>query len=544
MEAQGSKSWILANQVPRLRQSDWPIRTASIHLCQRAQGNLRSGATSRRRDLEQQSFSFTDVDAKMSLLTWLRRLYSLDILDTRFTVSATTPPNLAASQNHTRTQDAATSKQPKNGASPPRWNTPEFYIYYVVFIVAVPLMFKTAIDVSQESHPTYSKYSELLSPGWIPGRKVDNSDAQYASFRDNVRYMAILVVFHPLLRRLYNILFPCKSSVSSSSKGNFASGQTAAAARSRFEQRVSFDYWFSLVFLAVLHGFSALKVLGILFINFNIAKRFPRSYIPAATWIFNIGILFANELLHGYKYTSIATSIGSALGLGDDGNLLTWGKWLDSWGGLVSRWEVLFNITVLRLISFNLDYYWSLDNRAGSPVEKKQLDPSNLSERDRIATPADPAYFNLRNYFSYALYSPLYLAGPILTFNDYIHQQHYQLHSISKIRTLLYGIRFLLTLLCMELILHYIYVVAISKSSPDWSVYTPFQLSMLGYFNLHIIWLKLLIPWRFFRLWALIDGIDPPENMLAPLIQSMGGTIPLCSTWGQPKRKQSQSSRI
>lgn len=66
----------------------------------------------------------------------------------------------------------------------------------------------------------------------------------------------------------------------------------------------------------------------------------------------------------------------------------------------------------------------------------------------------------------------------------------------------------------MEFLLHTIYVVAISKSNPDWSTYTPFQLSMLAYFNLHIIWLKLLIPWRFFRLWSLIDGIDPPENML------------------------------
>ena len=62
--------------------------------------------------------------------------------------------------------------------------------------------------------------------------------------------------------------------------------------------------------------------------------------------------------------------------------------------------------------------------------------------------------------------------------------------------------------------LHYIYVVAISKSQPAWEIYTPFQLSMLGYFNLHIIWLKLLLPWRLFRLWALIDGIDPPENVV------------------------------
>jgi len=79
---------------------------------------------------------------------------------------------------------------------------------------------------------------------------------------------------------------------------------------------------------------------------------------------------------------------------------------------------------------------------------------------------------------------------------------------------MLYGIRFLITLLTMEVIIHYIYAVAISKSNPDWSHYTPFQLSMLGYFSLHHIWLKLLLPWRFFRLWALLDNVDPPENMV------------------------------
>ncbi|WP_128573634.1 MBOAT family O-acyltransferase [Pseudomonas putida] len=25
---------------------------------------------------------------------------------------------------------------------------------------------------------------------------------------------------------------------------------------------------------------------------------------------------------------------------------------------------------------------------------------------------------------------------------------------------------------------------------------------------------QLLIPWRFFRLWSLLDGLDPPENMV------------------------------
>lgn len=298
-----------------------------------------------------------------------------------------------------------------------------------------------------------------------------------------------------------------------------------------------FDFGFGLVFITALHGISVLKVLLILLINYRIGKNLPRNYVPAVTWTFNICILFANELCGGYPLERIAMFL--ALGSGEKGSaLVQWAQTLDSFGGIMPRWEVLFKVTVLRLISFNMDYYWSVDYSAASPIEvcyyhgvlpgpsycidlqltelykKKQLDPTALSDRDRVKIPAEPAAFSMRNYIAYVLYSPLYLAGPILTFNDYVSQQRYTAPSLTRCRTLLYGIRFFLTLLCMELILHYIYAVAISKASPNWSLFTPGQLSMLAYFNLHIIWLKLLIPWRFFRLWALIDGIDPPENMV------------------------------
>lgn len=93
----------------------------------------------------------------------------------------------------------------------------------------------------------------------------------------------------------------------------------------------------------------------------------------------------------------------------------------------------------------------------------------------------------------------------------------------------------------MELVLHSMYVVAIKDSSREgaWRGDTVFELSMIGFWNLIVVWLKvcsyffpstiqgigsdvglsgdlaqLLIPWRFFRLWSLIDGIDPPENMV------------------------------
>ena len=146
--------------------------------------------------------------------------------------------------------------------------------------------------------------------------------------------------------------------------------------------------------------------------------------------------------------------------------------------------------------------------------KKRQLDPANLSERDRVSIAAPLGDFSFRNFVAYAIYAPLYLTGPIMTFNDYMAQQRYRPASIETPRTIRYGFRFLVVLLTLELVLHFDYVSAISKANPDWGSYTPAQLSLLSFFNLHIIWLKLLLPWRFFRLWSLVDGIDPPENMV------------------------------
>lgn len=78
---------------------------------------------------------------------------------------------------------------------------------------------------------------------------------------------------------------------------------------------------------------------------------------------------------------------------------------------------------------------------------------------------------------------------------------------------MIYAIRLVLVILVMELVLHSLYVVAISKAKA-WEGYSPLELSLVGYFNLLIIWMKLLIPWRFFRFWSLADGIWVEENMV------------------------------
>ncbi|KAI0521569.1 putative glycerol:H+ symporter [Xylaria bambusicola] len=473
----------------------------------------------------------TDLGITMGVSSIFRNVYDLDTLDTRFTVSSNTPYKTvidarndatAASRERAAKWNSRLSSQSKS-----RWNTPEFYLYYLVFILAIPYMFWSAYDASKPTHPNYRNYERYLSPGWIPGRRIDVTDSQYRAFRSNIPYLAALVVLHPLLRRLYNMV------VYRAQSGGQASRPTLEEADQRLNQRASFDFGFAMIYLVALHGVSIVKVLAILYLNYQVATTVPRKSIPAATWAFNIGTLFANELGNGYKFRDIASLLWGFLsgGLIDDSNssLVHWGAWIDSYGGLMGRWEILFNITVLRLISFNLDYYWSLDRRSASPVEK-QLDPSSLSERDRVSTPAQSKDFSFRNYVAYAIYAPLYLTGPIITFNDYISQLRYKPASLETSRTIRYAIRFAFALLSMEVILHYDYVQAIAKVSPRWAEYTAAQLCLLSYFNLHLIWLKLLLPWRFFRLWSLVDGVDPPENIIR-CVSNNWSTLAFWRSW-------------
>jgi hypothetical protein len=94
-----------------------------------------------------------------------RQLYSLDTLDTRFVVPANVPPKEALRDAEL---DPAGPWPLQNGKEsnentaeviqPSRWNTLEFYFYYLVFIVAVPLMFKSVLDVSSGAYKKSKTY--------------------------------------------------------------------------------------------------------------------------------------------------------------------------------------------------------------------------------------------------------------------------------------------------------------------------------------------------------------------------------------------------
>ncbi|ORX39272.1 MBOAT, membrane-bound O-acyltransferase family-domain-containing protein [Kockovaella imperatae] len=358
--------------------------------------------------------------------------------------------------------------KPSVSAQASRWRSTEFRFYAVAFALVVPMMVYIPMRYSSQTNLNYMLYAWRLSPGWIFGWKVDNSDHQYHTFRSGLPSLVLLAALH------------------------LASSSLARRFSSTSETKIRIGAGLSIGILFILHGLSTIKILIILAGNYAAAKwTKPETldkFWPGMVVVGNMGILFLNERFEGYPLARIHPAL----------------TWLDQVSGVLPRWHINFNITMLRLVSFSLDYHW---RRQANTTTTPPMD-----YRSRVTSLLEDDAYSPAGYLAYCLYPPLYIAGPIMTFNDFIWQQR-QPVTITPREKLSYAIRFASCLLTMELILHTMYVVAI-KDSSAWNGAGPAQLCMIGFWNLVVVWLKLLIPWRFFRLWALLDGIDPPENMI------------------------------
>lgn len=365
-----------------------------------------------------------------------------------------------------------------------RWRTPEMRLHLAVVAVALSAMLWTGIRMSLPSTPHFASYERFLSKGWL-GPWLDNSDAQFRGFRNNVPYLLAAMSVHLLTPRL--LLLGRRSN-------NHPVGSAFAI----------YNLAFSLVFLTVLHGSSILKILIQVSLNYLIAKQFASSkWNPILTWTLALASLWWNERGGAQPFGSLLPPLA----------------FLDNFRGLLPRWFVTFNLTNLRMISYNLDYYWSFNaGHESFAAHSRKCEAcssgksSRCCDRGRTEQPLDPSEYSFLNYLSYTLYAPLFLAGPIITFNDYTLQSRHPLPSTSLPLVLRYALRWALDFLIMELLLHNIHAVALIRSSA-WPALSPAEIGMVGYFNLKYIWLKLLVIWRFFRLWSLCSGIDPPENM-------------------------------
>jgi D-alanyl-lipoteichoic acid acyltransferase DltB (MBOAT superfamily) len=117
--------------------------------------------------------------------------------------------------------------------------------------------------------------------------------------------------------------------------------------------------------------------------------------------------------------------------------------------------------------------------------------------------------YNILNYLSYVLYAPLYMAGPIITFDSFM---RYTVAPQTTESVPIYAFRWMYCFVLMELLTcHFPFFAVISSGIlPHLTVA---EMAVVMFVTLKMMWIKFLLIWRFFRLWALSDGISPPENM-------------------------------
>ncbi|KAJ2834170.1 glycerol transporter, partial [Coemansia sp. 'formosensis'] len=381
------------------------------------------------------------------------------------------------------------SRRKMRAPTPSLMGTLEFKFYYVLCVVIISNMMYTMYRASSPERPEYEGYKDELSEGWMFGRKIDLSDGQWDTFRSHLPAFAAAMLAYVALNWAFRLVVVRRVA------GEFL---RAPAMVRGFLPTLWFPFVFATCFAVGLSGVSTVFIVLIAGGNYFLAKQFGgRRWAPALFWVYNMAVLFANEYYRGYEFGRMAESLA----------------WLDGWRGVLRRWDVTFNITMLRMVSFAMDYHWRV--RQEDETSVKQIDglvAEPGTEKERVERSCFAEDYCFANYWAYLLYPPLYLTGPIITFNSFVSQMRYPSAAISVKHTVVYGLRLVASGLLMELILHTVYCVAISKWG-HWETFSVYEISLFGYMRLSFIWLKLLIIWRFARFWAMADGLETVENM-------------------------------
>ena len=316
------------------------------------------------------------------------------------------------------------------------------------------------VQVIEFSDESVSRIDGLES-GWFLGRNIDLFDTQWREFRGGLPVLIAFAAMQSVLAKF---------------------GRNHSTSAHVVVQLVA-----GLSYVLVLHGYRLVYIFLLVVGNFGVSVSIRGSWQPAAVWIFN---LCALVVVSGTgEYWDIPSLSGFA--------------------GMTS-WAHHFNMVMLKLISFGVDY-----GRRPQTLAKEE--PESLDYKARQETVLQDSDYSFLNFVSYVFYSPLYLAGPIVSFNAW---RSYLVKPKSVIgrEILLYGVRWIIIFLLMEVFTHYMYcnAIAASKSvvfSLEHQILDLGRAFSLSLYVLFFMWMKFTLIWRFFRLWSLLNGIDCPENM-------------------------------
>ncbi|CAE8644847.1 unnamed protein product [Polarella glacialis] len=317
-----------------------------------------------------------------------------------------------------------------------------------------------------------------------------------------------------------------------------------------------------LAFVGFLHEFTLLLPLACATLNFfliGLLARLGRSaqaLIPFVAWTLALGSLAAS----GSPEVKLARLLGGV------------GQWMDGFKGEVG-WNTLFPLLVLKILSWGLDFHRSLHavSKVDAPEAKIEPGPTLREERDSsndnntsrcpVSTLFEgrdsslnkrspvsilreeedeergrveghrsrQEYQSFGLYLAYLFYPPLYITGPIVTFNAFASYMEAPQQIVRGRSLMIYWARLFFNMCLFVMFGHYLYVSALVQNGPLKLQQEPgliaFEAAFMrhegggegliwfSFWSLEFLWFKFLVIWRFSRAWALLDGVLAPEDM-------------------------------
>lgn len=265
------------------------------------------------------------------------------------------------------------------------------------------------------------------------GYEVDMSDGQWREFRNSLPLLigtAVLgVVLHAMFRRWRE------------NTKSFSLSST------------HFHLVLGAVILFVQHGWHTVIVFSLIigaFLVTKVTRHFRGAYFLVVVYLYAIAVLLLKEsyrVQHFPQWHFLRVLFDK------------------QYSGLYS-WHVPANFLVLRIVSFMLDFHWASTALCASKKEKAQHEDSKEGGGDNANTcPVREGckfksltdgvvsdhlaihQYSLVNFLSYCVYAPLYIAGPVVTFNAYV---HYSTSPQRSERVLPYALRWVAAFFLME----------------------------------------------------------------------------------------------
>ena len=305
-----------------------------------------------------------------------------------------------------------------------------FYLVNVIYFYFY-LVYPISIDTSKICDETYTcsrfRVPESYAPSLVPYlsesfsvSSFDLADGQWRQFRSNLSLMLYTMVgttlLHSLLLKFVDYYIGLDKN---------------QADREDIKKQLStiFRLIVALVALGIQHGRHSLLVLLISIVGYLIAKSVSK-YNSKIIWMYGIFILLFKEL---YRLQSFRQFKNMAVL-----KYLLKVLFSKEYGGMYG-WQLPANFLALRIISFGIDMQWARQDRKDKKSSSRGKD---IQLHDR---PLEE--YNLLNFLVYVLYAPLYMAGPIITFNSFM---YYTNNQQKEVNVYVYAIRFVGCYLLME----------------------------------------------------------------------------------------------